>query len=112
MDLKTWAPFQSTLESQICARMTTEEKEKVVQFGSVTGLFVAVFIAIPLGFGVSFGVTFGLFAKHPWALVIMVGWITVGILLLMRRRQMARELLCSTQWAKQMGYKPEDLKKR
>lgn len=112
MDLKTWAPFQSALERQICTRMTPEEKEKVVQFGSVTGLLVAVFIAIPAALGASFGVSFGLFAKHPWVLAIMVGWITVGILLLVRRRQKARELLCSTQWAKQMGYKPEDLKKR
>ncbi len=87
MDLKTWAPFQSALERHICERMTTKEKEEVVQFGSISGLLCAIFIGIPVGFGVGFGVLYGPLAKCPWMLPIMVGWITIGIFVIIRRRQ-------------------------
>jgi hypothetical protein len=105
MDKRTWAPFQSKAVQDICDHMTEQEKVAVESFAKVTGILTAICFAIPISFGVIFVISL----KSINAIIALIIWISIGIFILLRRRTKAKELLCSTNWAKSQGYTPDKI---
>ena len=111
MDLSksTWSPFQSPEVRDICAHLTPDEHERVLDDARDRGRQLAQWIAVPLGIAVS---SFMLSWRIGSVLVLLFGvYMAVsGIPRIRRMRQKAKHLLCETNWARSRGYRPESLR--
>lgn len=97
-----WSPFQSPELREICAHMTDSERNKASQLGGVYGLWVAVTFAGPLAFA------FGLrnFTLGIVALLLLI----VHIACVPIWQKTIRRFLCSTAWARERDFTPEQLR--
>lgn len=108
---KTWAPFQSKKVREICAHLTDEEFDTLVQesmnFVTVVGKWFVVPISITGAVAYVIIANYGgsiAFALVPCALIF------VSLALVPRLQKIQKELLCSTAWAKEQGIEPDSLK--
>ena len=110
MDWNLWSPFQSDSVKQICDHMTDSERFTAMRRGGQYGVWVLGTFAIPVG-----AVVFALGGLQSPALVgsiiaIAIALILVHICCIPAWLRAQRRFLCSTQWAREQGLRPTDLR--
>jgi len=97
----TWSPLQSRETGEICSHLTKAEKHHVSLLGLLWGVWNAVTI-----FGIPLLIrTFP--APGNW--IVASVWAVLFIVSVPALHRMTRHFLCSTAWAKQRGFVPEQL---
>ena len=105
MDWQTWSPFQSAVVKQICDHMTDSERFTAMRRGAQYGVWVAGTFALPFS-----AVVFAVFGHHsPTIIGIAMALILVHICCIPAWLRAQRHFLCSTQWAREHGLRPEEL---
>jgi len=98
----TWSPFQSGEVKDICAHMSDLELRKAEKRAGSYGLWCAFTFAFPLAFIIT----------KPSPVAFVIGSIPIpihiGYIPLWFRSQ--RRFLCQTEWARQKGFAPGNLK--
>lgn len=121
MSWKAWSPFQSPEVREICQKLTPEEMKQLTKDAGSTGTEIGRRVA-PLAaiFGAVVGVM--VMTTPNWSspmrwLAIVAGAILISplFMLINRRwmrenRQRQREMLCSTEYARRMGYTPDNIR--
>jgi uncharacterized membrane protein len=114
-----WAPFQSDQVKEICRHMTDEERGQAVKRSSLFALMIGLAITslnlvlIPFAFWLSQNCDVPGIIIMPFVLIAMVIAVAWNRLPLKKKlEQSAKEFYASTQWAKQQGLTPEQIKLR
>ena len=110
MDWKTWSPFQSAAVKQICDHMTDSERFTAMRRGGQYGLWVAGTCVLP-----AFAVVGALGGLQSPTIIGIIGAIAVTLILvhiccIPAWLSAQRRFLCSTQWAREQGIRPENLR--
>ena len=103
MSWATWAPFQSKKTKESCKHLTETEEAKIFGFGCFNGL-----IAGAIGVSVSFGIRATSENKFATAIVIIL-CVLMGVPIMLMRRRKGKKILCSTKWAQEQGYTPDQI---
>jgi hypothetical protein len=99
---QTWSPFQSPEVREICAHMTDGEVATALQRAKLYGLWVFATFAGPLS---SLWMT-----RQPALLGILIALPVVHVLCIPWWLRSQKQFLCSTAWARDKGYSPEQLR--
>lgn len=105
VDWTMWSPFQPPLVREICVHMTEAEKRENMKRGLLFGLWNA---------GTFFGPFFFIqFSSLPNPMNWIYGGaiLCIGLFFYPLWQRMVREFLCTTDWARQQGIRPEQLKR-
>ena len=102
MNWKSWSPFQSPEVREICTHMTDAERKQIIKRSGIYGLWCAATAAIPISNAVTYPSRFTFIAA---AVLCTVHIICIPVWLRWQRR-----FLCSTQWAREQGFRPDALK--
>ena len=98
---KTRYPFQSDEVREICSHMSEEEERSIYRMGSWAGIQAGVVVVLLY-----------LAVEYPSLITATIAVAALAVLValgpLSRRR--VRRFYCSTQWARDHGYKPESLR--
>jgi len=99
----TWSPLQTPLVREICGHLTEREKEDLLKrtllFGFWNaGTFFAPFFSV-------------MFLPSPLGWIFGIAAFVIGLSFHPMWNRMQREFLCSTEWARQQGIKPDQLKR-
>jgi serine/threonine protein kinase len=98
----TWWGFQSPQAGQICAHLAKEERRHL----SVLGLLYALWVMITV-FGIP---ALNRTVSNPGDWILTAVWAGLFIVSLPMIDRMMRHFLCSTEWARRQGFKPERLR--
>gem|GEM_PF-1760077 len=101
-DWGTWSPLQSPEVAEICAHLTKAERNVI----SMLGLLCSVWIV---------GTVFGILAllrsfPKPGNWIVASIWAILFVVSIPLMHRMVRHFLCSTAWAKERDYAPEELR--
>lgn len=97
-----WSPIQSPVVRQICAKMTNAERAKAVSLVCIYSIWVTLTFVLPI---VNV-LTYQSFLSMVIAIVLITIYI-VGIPYWMKRQ---KKFLCSTEWSREQGLTPEQIK--
>ena len=100
-DWTTWSPFQPPLVREICAHLTAAETRDGTLRGLMFGLWNAATCTGPF-----FCV---MFLPHPLGWIYGLAILAIGLAFYPLWRQMQRDFLCTTAWARQQGLTPDQL---
>ena len=98
---KTWSPFQSQEVKEICEHMLESELQQAIKRSRIYGIWCAFTFAGPMAFMII----------HGNKVLLAVGLVLIGLHLICFPfwLKSQRRFLCSTQWAKNEGFKPDKL---
>src|SRR3954454_21642674 len=101
----TWSPLQSPAVKQICAHMTHTEWSTALTRAVGYGVWVAATLALP------FNAIVLAWWQHlsPIIIGIAILLILVHICCIPAWLSSQRRFLCSTQWGREQGLRPQDL---
>lgn len=105
----TWSPFQSREVREICAHLTDDELDMLVQRSRDFGFKMGAWVALPISSAGAYMIIADnggsiAFALFPCAVIL------VSAAFVPRQQKKQKELLCSTAWAKEQGIEPDRLK--
>ena len=109
----TWTPFQSEQVKEIYSHMTEEERKRASRQGLALGALVGLlmgcsgFLGLPIGIWYFDSALKGVIAMQP---VILIVAAIAAFILRPRMNQSQREILASTQWAKEEGLTSDRIK--
>jgi hypothetical protein len=102
MDWKTWSPFQSEDVRQICAHLSPDEKETLVQRSKNYGGWVAITAAMPIAVAVMF---------HNTVVIVLAAiLVSIHLACIPLWQKSVRQSLCNTKWAREQRMDPAQLK--
>jgi hypothetical protein len=102
MDWQTWSPFQSEDVRQIVAHLTSEEKEALLKRSRSYGRWVAITFAMPIAAAVVL--------REPVLIVLAAIVVSIHLACIPWWQQSVRHFLCDTNWAREQGLDPTQLK--
>lgn len=104
MSAMTWSPFQSPQVKEICSHLGPGEYTALTLRSAVYGAWVALTLGIPFGFIVAFW-------SHGAPAVRSICFVLIGLHIacvpIWQRAQ--KRFLCSTQWGRLNGLRPDSL---
>ncbi|MCX6847922.1 MAG: hypothetical protein NTY98_03285 [Verrucomicrobia bacterium] len=99
---ETWSPFQSPEVRDICAHMTDAEIAKASARSGAYGLWSAVTFALPLAVAFT--------SRSLGVSVCAVVLVAVHLVCIPIWQKKQKRFLCSTDWARERGIKPDRLR--
>jgi len=99
----TWLPRPSPLMREICAHLTPAEHAEMTKRGLLFGIWNAATFFAPF-----FCI---MFLPAPIGWIYGIAALVIGLSFYPMWNRMQREFLCSTEWARQRGLRPDQLKR-
>jgi hypothetical protein len=112
----TWSPFQSPEVQEICEHLTASERRRLVDDAAARGSELGTWLAGPFAVAAVLFVIGWRLEMFSWRfglvlsiLYVVYFWI-VGLPRIRAMRRRSVQLLCDTEWARNRGYTPDNLR--